>query len=66
MMGLVGLDPVIPSNFAANDVEFNWLAFEDSFFQTKQANDGPAHLFTSIESYAVKVMQEERTKYSLS
>ncbi len=65
-MGLVGLDPVIPSNFAANDVEFNWLAFEGSFFQTKQADDGPAHLFTSIESHAEKVMQEERTKNSLS
>ncbi len=66
MMRLVGPDPVMPSSFAANDDGFNWLAFEGRFFQLKQADDGPADLFTSIESHAVKVMQEERTKYSLS
>ena len=66
MMGLVGPDPEISSNFAANDDGFNWLAFEGRFFQTKQADDGPAHLFTSIESHAEKVMQEERIKNSLS
>ena len=65
-MGLVGPDPVMTSSFAANDDKFCSLAFESRFFQPKQADDGPADLFTSIESHAEKVMKEERTKNSLS